>query len=172
MKLEVSLGEAFDKLSILEIKKEKIFDETRLKEVVKEYDEISKEIDLKSLSKENEKLYSLIKKVNLIIWDQMDLLRDGYSSLSDIEYFTLCKECIDTNDIRFRIKNRINILNDSNLKEQKGYKKTSITVNQNINSEIKDILFCFYDEVIFDTTNCINTEKELIKLNSIFKKFF
>ena len=48
-----------------------------------------------------------MKKINLIIWDQMDTLRDG--SISDEYYMRLCRECINNNDIRFRIKNKIKV---------------------------------------------------------------
>lgn len=43
-----------------------------------------------------------MKKINLIIWDQMDILKD--SNLNNENYIKLCKECVESNDIRFRIK--------------------------------------------------------------------
>ena len=98
--LPVSLGEAIDKLTILDIKLEKIKDNRRL-DVQKEYDLL-----YEKLKEYFNEFYISLKKINLIIWDQMDILRDG--NLNDNDYFKLCKECIECNDIRFRIKNKIN----------------------------------------------------------------
>jgi hypothetical protein len=68
-----------------------------------------------------------MKKVNKHIWVLMDQLRDG--SLSEQEYFKLCKECIELNDVRFRIKNKINCVSNSIMKEQKGYKTNRLLIN-------------------------------------------
>jgi hypothetical protein len=54
----------------------------------------------------------------------MDVLRDGSSGVSEEEYLKTCKDCIEYNDIRFRIKNRINQASNSELREQKSYKTT------------------------------------------------
>jgi hypothetical protein len=93
-----------------------------------------------------------MKKVNKHIWLLMDHLRDG--SLSEQEYYKLCKECIELNDVRFRIKNKINYISNSILKEQKGYKISRIVLeikddifSKEINNHIKYSSF-LYDEII------------------------
>ena len=43
-----------------------------------------------------------MKNINLLIWDQMDILRDG--NTTDEDYMKLCRECIHSNDIRFVLK--------------------------------------------------------------------
>jgi hypothetical protein len=68
-----------------------------------------------------------MKKVNTIIWDYMDALRDG--SLDEDAYFRLCKKTIELNDVRFRIKNKINYASGSILKEQKGYKINTLLID-------------------------------------------
>lgn len=125
IQLPVSIGEAFDKLSILEIKKNKIKDDRKI-DVVEEYNLIYQSIEKHLTS--HDKLYSLILKVNNIIWDQMDILRENTGTMSDVSYGVFCKECIEMNDIRFRIKRKINDASKSKLKEQKSYKINTICV--------------------------------------------
>ena len=62
-----------------------------------------------------------MKKANAIIWDMMDVLR---TNISTEEYLKTCKDSIEFNDIRFRIKARINQASNSELREQKSYKTT------------------------------------------------
>ena len=118
LSLPVSLGEAIDKLTILDIKCDKIQDNRR-KNVQNEYNILYDK--LKDFIEKYNELYNSMKKINIIIWKQMDDLRDN--ATFDENYMKLCKECIDSNDIRFRIKNKINLISNSLLKEEKGYKK-------------------------------------------------
>lgn len=131
--LPVSLGEAIDKLSILQIKCENITDARKL-DVEKEYSalyEILKEFVVRYTE-----LYESMLATNRVIWQQMDVLRDG--SISDVEYTRLCRECIVTNDVRFRIKNKINLISNSELREQKSYKIRRFSMQ--IEVEGKDLL--------------------------------
>lgn len=116
--LPVSIGEALDKLSILEIKIEKL-PESRKKFAQNEYDCVFEKV--KNYVENNSVLYGLLKTINLVIWDEMDLLRDQCDSMSSDEYNKLCKKCIDDNDKRFKIKNKINNTYKSQIKEQKSY---------------------------------------------------
>jgi hypothetical protein len=148
--LPVSLGEAIDKLTILDIKLDKITDNRKL-DVKKEYDLLYDK--LKEFIIKYENLYQTMKKVNLLIWDMMDILRDG--NVNEEQYLKICKECIEYNDIRFRVKNKINYVSKSLLKEQKSYKinRLVITINKNINdnSELLNIIKYFsfiYDEIV------------------------
>ena len=157
--LPVSLGEAIDKLTILDIKLDKITDD-RKRDVKIEYDLLYDK--LKEFIIKYENLYDTMKKVNLLIWDMMDILRD--ETIDEQQYLKICKECTDYNDVRFRIKNKINCVSASLLKEQKSYKinrfliilsplKKGNCVNREINSSdnifvriIKYLSF-MYDEI-------------------------
>ena len=108
--LPVSLGEAIDKLTILDIKLDKILD-NRKNDVKKEYDLLYEK--LKDFIIKYENLYQTMKKVNLLIWDMMDILRDG--NVNEEKYLKICKECVDYNDIRFRVKNKINYVSKYTL---------------------------------------------------------
>ena len=67
--LEVSLGEALDKLTILDIKCDKIKDERKI-DCQKEYDLLYSE--LKDYVKEFSYHYRILKKINLTIWNLQD----------------------------------------------------------------------------------------------------
>ena len=136
----------------MDIKLEKIKDNRRL-DVQKEYDLLYEK--LKEFLIKYDDLYQSMKKVNLLIWNMMDILRDG--DISNEEYLKVCKECIEYNDIRFRVKNKINYVSESLLKEQKSYKvnRLLININNNMNEynvydfirPIKYYSF-FYDEIV------------------------
>lgn len=152
--LPVSVGEALDKLTILDIKLNRIKDNRR-NNVKIEYDILYEK--LKTYIETNKKYYNMLKKTNDYIWDLMDLLRDGIN-INDLEYTKLCKDTITANDVRFRIKDKINILSNSHIKEQKGYKTLKVLVdltNYNGNHEllIKPLYYYFilYDEIYVRT---------------------
>ena len=133
--LPVSIGEAIDKLTILDIKIVKINDKRKI-DVVNEYQLLYDK--LKVFIGKHNNLYQQMKKVNLLIWDMMDELRDG--NLNDIKYLKFCKKCIEYNDIRFRIKNKINDKSKSILKEQKGYLINNISIKICENVSIENII--------------------------------
>ena len=160
--LPVSLGEAIDKLTILDVKLEKIKD-NRKNDVKQEYDLLYDKLK-EYIIKYND-LYQSMKKVNVLIWNMMDTLRDGNNITSD-EYLKVCKECIEYNDIRFRVKNKINYISESLLKEQKSYKVNRLMIEINNNIEnitdfIKPIKYYsfFYDEIniIYNDYNDLST---------------
>ena len=131
--LPVSLGEAMDKLTILDIKLDKIQD-VRRNDVKNEYDLLYEKLSL--FIEKYKNLYRQMKHINLLIWEMMDKLRDG--KLDDHNYFIQCKRCVEYNDIRFRIKNKINDKSRSSLKEQKGYliNKIEININADVNTDL------------------------------------
>jgi len=151
--LPVSLGEAIDKLSILHIKYEKIMDNRKI-DIKNEYDLLYEK--LKEFIIKYKNLYQIMKKVNLLIWDMMDSLRDG--ELHEEEYLKICKECIEYNDIRFRVKNKINYISQSFLKEQKSYKinrliiKIEKDITNNLLFNIIKYFSFIYDEIIIESS--------------------
>jgi hypothetical protein len=152
--LPVSLGEAIDKLTILDIKLSKIYD-YRKNDVKNEYELLYDK--LKEFVIKYNNLYETMKKVNLLIWNMMDILRDG--DANEIEYLKTCKECIEFNDIRFRVKNKINSISESFLKEQKSYKinRLIVVINKDLNNSetflniVKYFSF-IYDEIIIESS--------------------
>lgn len=151
--LPVSLGEAIDKLTILDIKLDKIKDNRKI-DVKKEYDLLYEK--LKEFIIKYENLYQTMKKVNLIIWDMMDILRDG--NVEEGLYLKNCKECIEYNDIRFRVKNKINYVSNSLLKEQKSYKinRLIIVINKNLDNNENLLKIIKYFSFIYDEINIVS----------------
>ena len=161
--LPVSLGEAIDKLTILDIKYDKIKD-NRKNEVKIEFDMLYEK--LKDLVEKYNMYYKIMKQINLDIWIMMDILRD--SNISNDHYLIKCKECIEANDIRFRIKNKINFVSNSILKEQKGYNVLRIVFDINnysiyqkdLYNIIKYYSFLYDELIILSDKNNINTLKD------------
>ena len=120
---EISIGELLDKISILEIKMEKIKDNTKREEVKKEYD-ILKKIQSNSIeiTGELKKLFDSLKKVNSIMWDIEDKVRICEKNKDFGEKFIeLARGVYFNNDKRSRIKLEINKKLNSNLVEVKEY---------------------------------------------------
>jgi hypothetical protein len=117
--LPVSLGEALDKLTILDIKLSKIQDPVRKHDVEKEYEILL--YNLQSYVSAFPYHYRILKEVNLAIWEIQDRFH-GKDTAAE-EGAKLCREILLENDRRFRVKAKINALANSALREQKGYAK-------------------------------------------------
>jgi hypothetical protein len=120
----VSVGELLDKLTILEIKKMKIKDEEKIIHIEKERSFLSdKSIEYLKDDKIKECFDELLV-INSKLWVVEDILRDMEAeSRFDNEFIENARLVYKTNDKRFEIKNRINDLTNSAIKEQKSYKK-------------------------------------------------
>ena len=120
---EISPGELIDKISILEIKLEKIKNKTNQDEINKEYN-ILKEVQNSSIEM-TEKLKTLlkeIKEVNLNLWNIEDKLRICEKNKDFGQTFIeLARGVYLNNDKRSKIKLEINNILDSNIREIKQY---------------------------------------------------
>ena len=120
---EVSAGELLDKLSILEIKLNKIKDPISLNEVKKEY-EILNETKNNNInfSKEISILYKDLKETNEKLWKIEDEIRlcEKNSDFKD-KFIQLSRDVYFTNDKRSKTKSEINKILGSNIKEVKQY---------------------------------------------------
>ena len=127
IRIPVSVGEIFDKISILEIKNERIQSEERLIHVRKEL-EVLKACVVENQLNIPETLYSELKNVNQELWDIEDLIREKEEQHNfDADFIRFA--CLDAqlNDQRFVVKRKINDFFNSNIKEQKSYKESTIT---------------------------------------------
>ena len=123
--VEVSVGELFDKISILEIKKKKIKDTKKLKFINDEYNVLKDQLDKNIKSNEKlEKLFQSLKEINAKLW----LIEDGKrlceknSDFGD-KFIKLSREVHFLNDNRSKIKLEINNHTGSKIKEIKEYTK-------------------------------------------------
>jgi len=121
MKIEVSIGEIADKLSILEIKKINIIDETKLININKEYDYLYEVVFLEL--KINKDDYNRLIEINKKLWKIEDDIRDKERNKEfDDIFIELARSVYITNDERMNIKNIINHNSNSDIKEHKSYK--------------------------------------------------
>ena len=132
---EVSVGEAVDKLTILQIKQKYIKDLIKLQNVNREYSMLYAllEPQLKHISL----YYNILQNINEDIWKLQDTIRDNRAHLSDSEVGSLCQQVLDENDRRFRVKNMINVLCESLHKEQKGYNPRILSIALDTNKTNK-----------------------------------
>lgn len=122
--ISVSVAELFDKVSILEIKLEKIVDSNKLKEVENELNILKDTFNKYNNTKESQLLFNKIKEVNKQLWEIEDKIRIKHRlSQFDEKFIELAKGVYFTNDMRFEVKNEINLLFGSNIKEVKSYEE-------------------------------------------------
>ena len=121
MKVEVAIGEVFDKITILDIKLERISDEDRLSFVQKEKDTLEKALNEEAL-RITPFLYSELRDVNVKIWDTEAGFREKEAKQEfDDEFVEFARLNAKYNDERFLIKKRINEFYECEIREQKSY---------------------------------------------------
>ena len=123
--VEVSIGELLDKISILDIKKDKIKDETKLEHILNEYKILKEEYDNKVKNDDKlSKLYTSLKEIKSKLWVIEDEKRlcEKNADFGD-EFIKLSRDVHFLNDERAKIKLEINIHTGSKIKEIKEYTK-------------------------------------------------
>jgi len=121
MKIEVSLGEAVDKLSILEIKRDRITNPEKFSNIKREYDYLSSELAQNGFYQDNQ-YYIDLYEVNLRLWNIEDRLRQlEKEGRFEGEFIDLARKVYITNDQRAKIKRTINIEYKSDFVEEKSY---------------------------------------------------
>ena len=118
--VEVSVGELLDKISILEIKKEKIKDSEKLKFINNEYEVLKDQLDKNVKSDEKiDKLFQSLKKINTKLWVIEDDKR-------------LCEKNSDFGEKFIKLSRDVHFLNDDRA-------KIKLEINQHTGSKIKEI---------------------------------
>jgi hypothetical protein len=123
---EISVGELFDKITILNIKTKKIEDQKKLKNIIKELNTLNEKAakinisDRLSLDLQIKKLHS----INEELWDIENFKRECEANKDFGESFIkLSRDVHFKNDIRAKIKKEINLLCNSIIVEEKEYSK-------------------------------------------------
>ena len=127
MKIEISNGEIVDKMTILELKLDKIKNIVQLENITKEW-EILNDCVMNLFQIFGDKsLYNKVdqlSEVNSKLWDIEDWIRDCEKELRfDKEFVELARSVYKLNDERSEIKRHINLLTKSQLIEEKSYSK-------------------------------------------------
>jgi len=121
--VEVSVGELLDKISILEIKKEKITDPESAKFIKNEYLILKDQLDKNIKYDESlDELFNKLKKINMTLWEKEDEKRSYEKNLDFGEKFIKVSRDIHFfNDDRSKIKLEINKITGSLIREIKQY---------------------------------------------------
>ena len=123
--VEVSVGELLDKISILEIKKEKIKDSEKLKFINDEYEILKSEFDKNVKSDDRlTNLFKVLKEINSRLWVIEDDKRlcENNSDFGE-KFIKLSRDVHLLNDNRAKLKLEINNYTGSKIKEIKEYTK-------------------------------------------------
>ena len=126
IQINISVGELIDKITILQIKKEKIKNLEKVKKVSYELELLENSLNSFKTSKTEElrDLMKELKRINQKLWvieDDIRLLEKNKKF--EKEFIELARSVYKTNDERFNVKNRINKLFSSNVEEVKSYEE-------------------------------------------------
>jgi hypothetical protein len=122
MIIEISIGEAFDRLTILKIKSEKIKDEAKLTNVIKEYFYLLNLMKEELEVDEDNEYFKRLLNINSKLWVVEDKLRE-YEKNHDFgdDFTKLARSVYLLNDARAMIKKEINLDYGSQFVEEKYY---------------------------------------------------
>jgi hypothetical protein len=116
----ISIGELVDKITILEIKKNKL-QNSKLDNVLKELSFLRK-LMAKHQIEITDNLFTQLKEINLKLWNIEDQIRIKEKNKEfDNIFIELARSVYFTNDKRSEIKKRINRLSNSEITEEKSY---------------------------------------------------
>jgi len=124
VRVDISIGEFFDKLTILEIKRSRIEDAAKLENIERELNGLNRLLEelpfsRKDVSEEVDEL----KAINEKLWVIEDDIRDKESRKAfDDAFIQLARAVYQTNDRRFEVKKAINRKLGSDFVEEKSYK--------------------------------------------------
>lgn len=122
--INVSIGELIDKISILEVKKRKVTNISKLQYIEKELKILSEVAVSYLTNSEIFECYKELIEINNQLWDIEDDIRSlEHAKQFDFEFISLARKVYITNDKRFLIKDKINNITDSHIKEIKDYKE-------------------------------------------------
>lgn len=123
LRAEISVGEFLDKITILEIKSERIKDEAKLENIHKELNTLRQIWSESPFSQEDISAeIAALKQINEKLWEIEDYIRDKESEGAfDDQFIELARSVYFTNDERAAVKRKINVKVGSELVEEKSY---------------------------------------------------
>jgi hypothetical protein len=131
--IQVSHGELLDRLSILQIKNQRIQSPEKLVNVRKELDLLQGQAETLLTNKKILEAYVSLKRTNGILWDIEDRIRlKEKNSNFDSEFVELARSVYFQNDARGRIKRHINEISGSELIEEKEYQDYELPKNPDL----------------------------------------
>ena len=123
--INCSYGKIIDKLTILEIKLEKVTDKKASANILNEWEILNKKSNLLFSVHSSQKLFkahSDLEEINRQLWWVEDSIRENEKQgIFDKEFIELARSVYKLNDQRFELKKTINKLTQSELHEEKLY---------------------------------------------------
>lgn len=120
VEIEVSIGELYDKITILRIKKERVTDSNKLQNIIKELDYLENKVLNNDPVVEN--LTKELFEINSKLWDiENSKRRCEAENNFGWGFIQLARDVYLYNDKRAEIKRKINIHTDSDVVEEKEY---------------------------------------------------
>jgi hypothetical protein len=146
MEIQISPGEALDRLTILEIKEKEITDSDRRAHVQHEMTLYTKVLPMKETYST---LYALLLFVNKRIWDLTNIVKT--LPVTAPNYAQLAYEIFELNQQRFRLKTAINRATVATIQEQKSYSPLTLCVEYSTitSDDIADIVYYFLNNYTF-----------------------
>lgn len=124
IEIPASIGELVDKITILQIKNEKITDKEKLSNVKIELSYLQEKLESLDLIKKVLDIAEDLYDVNLQLWEVEDKLRDFEREENfRSEFIDSARSVYRLNDLRFSLKTKINLMTDSEIVEEKSYKE-------------------------------------------------
>jgi len=121
LKIEISIGEVVDKITILSIKLNKIDNDNKLKNIRKEYDLLFNSLENSGIEVDSAS-FTKLETINLKLWEIEDKIRIKEANKEfDDEFIQLARNVYINNDKRSTVKREINIKYGSNIIEEKEY---------------------------------------------------
>ena len=174
-KISCSFGEIVDKVTILNIKKNKTNDPKKLLNINNELNKIISEV---SLLKNKDSLFTELSKINNRLWDLEDKIREKSKKREfDKEYILYAELIHKTNDRRYSVKSEINKKYNSDIKEEKIYNKIKIIDTDNVEYDINDLKRLeigkklYTDGYYNQSLKCIENIMNKYKNNKIYDSF-
>jgi hypothetical protein len=123
MLIEISIGEGLDRYSILEIKQKEITDKRKKVHIANELQSLSE----LTIHKETfHYYYELLLSINTQIWNHTNTIKS--MTPDNTGFSTISHSIFELNQSRFRLKNIMNQLSESNIQEQKSYGATQVEI--------------------------------------------
>lgn len=120
--IPISPGELIDKLTVLQLKIERLNDDNKLSNVLIEHKKLSEIWNNSSYSKHNiSEEWKSIYETNSELWDIIGSMHDKTKSFTDKDYAAIAKRECELNDIRILAKRKINSKLNSGFVEEKSY---------------------------------------------------
>ena len=168
-KISCSFGEIVDKVTILKIKKQKATNQDALFNIQTELGLI--EQDNPQINTKD-KLFDILYNTNMKLWELEDEIRiKSYQKQYDAEYIQCAESIHATNDLRYKIKQKINVKYNSLIKEEKIYELNENAETENAESDYRKLEYAKFLYTTGEYEKSHEMLKQLIRKYKDYEKY-